>query len=290
MLKRLLRGSSSQSSKDKQSEENKKPKYNLPRTTEVWPCEWPCDEFLRAVGICDDFYHLAENAGLTNFLHDQREQYLLVTNIFGQKFYFHAKKSPPSVEFHLYDEVKEMSLYDLCQVCKIPFIGSIEEPHRSNVEGFIDEIVVGETRKVSDARITSIHFPVLRYFAIFASRCLIGRGNSGNLSAPDIVILRHALFRDTTFSLGAIIAKQLSLNRTKGPIFGGIFASRLAAHFEIPIRHYEKEEKLLPPVFLDYKSMVAHDFIVKNKKKLLKYNLIFGKHTMRLLPSCALFV
>ena len=81
--------------------------------------------------------------------------------------------------------------------------------------------------------------------------------------------MRHALFRDTTFSLGVVIAKRLSLNLIKGPIFGGIFASRLAAHFNIPIRHYEKEEKLLPPIFLDYKSMVAHDFIVKDKKKML---------------------
>ena len=31
---------------------------------------------------------------------------------------------------------------------------------------------------VSDARITSIHFPVLCYFAVFASSCLIGHGNS----------------------------------------------------------------------------------------------------------------
>ena len=60
------------------------------------------------------------------------------------------------------------------------------------------------------------------------------------------------------------ITKRLSLNRTKGPIFGGIYASCLAAHFNIPIRHYEKEEKLMPPVYLDYKSMVAHDFIVKH--------------------------
>ena len=112
-------------------------------------------------------------------------------------------------------------------------------------------------RKVSNARITSIHFPVLRYFSIFASRCLIGRGNSGNLSAPDIVILRHALFQDTIFSLGAIIAKWLNLNRTKGPVLGGIFASRLAAHFNIPIRHYEKEEKLLPSAYLDYKYASA---------------------------------
>ena len=86
MLKRLLRGSSSRSSKDKESEENQKPKYNLPRTARVRPCEWPCDEFLRAAGIHDDFYYLAENAGLTDFLHDQREQYLLLTNISCKTF------------------------------------------------------------------------------------------------------------------------------------------------------------------------------------------------------------
>ena len=103
MLKRFLRGSSSRSSKDKQSEENKKPKYNLPPTAEVRPCEWPCDEFLRAAGIYDDFYYLAENAGLADFLHDQLEQYLLLTNIFVQNFHFHARRSPPSVDFYLYD-------------------------------------------------------------------------------------------------------------------------------------------------------------------------------------------
>ncbi len=154
------------------------------------------------------------------------------------------------MDFYLYDEYKEMTLREFCEVCKLPFPGFIEEPHRNDVEGFIDTIAVGETRKVSNARITSIHFPVLRYFAIFASGCLIGRGNCGNLSAPDIVILCHALFRDDTFSMGAIVAKRLNLNRTKGPVLGGIFASRLAAHFNIPIRHYEKEEKLLPPIFI----------------------------------------
>ena len=121
------------------------------------------------------------------------------------------------MDFYLYDEYKELTLREFCRVCKLPFPGIIEEPHSNDVEGFIDTIAVGETRKVSDARITSIHFPVLRYFAIFASRCLIGRGNCGNLSAPDIVILCHALFHDDTFSMGAIVAKRLNLNRTKGP-------------------------------------------------------------------------
>ena len=128
-MKRFLRGSSSQSSKDKQAKENKNSKYNLPRIAEVRPCEWPCDEFLREAEIYEHFYYLAENAGLTDFLHDQCGQYLLLSNIFVQNFHFHARRSPPSVEFHLYDEVKEMSLYDFCRVCKIPFEGSIEEPH-----------------------------------------------------------------------------------------------------------------------------------------------------------------
>ena len=101
-----------------------------------------------------------------------------------------------------------MSLYDFCRVCLVPFEGKTEEPHREDVDGFIDTITLGETRKVSDARITSIHFPVLRYFALFASRCLIGCGNCGNLSVPDIFILFHGLFRDDSVSMGCIIAKQ----------------------------------------------------------------------------------
>ena len=91
--------------------------------------------------------------------------------------------------------------------------------------------------------------------------------------------------------MGVIIAKRLSLNRTKGPIFGGIYAARLAKHFEIPIRHYEKEETLLPPTFLDYKSMVAHEFIVNNDDKILLYNLRFHKkhNEIIILPAPSLF-
>jgi len=91
--------------------------------------------------------------------------------------------------------------------------------------------------------------------------------------------------------MGGIIAKRLSLNRTKGPIFGGIYASRLAAHFNIPIRHYEKEEKVMPRVYLDYKSMVAHDFIVKNREGELKYKLFFDKHHPKTIamPAPSLF-
>ena len=83
-MRRLLRGSSSRSSKEKQKEEEEKPKFNLPRTAKVRPCEWPSDDFLRRAGIYEDFYLLIENVGLTDFLRDQRHQYLLLTNTFVQ--------------------------------------------------------------------------------------------------------------------------------------------------------------------------------------------------------------
>ena len=68
------------------------------------------------------------------------------------------------------------------------------------MESFIHEISIGENRGVSGARVASIHFPVLRYYSLFAGRCLIGRGESGGLRDPDLAILRHALHRDRTYS------------------------------------------------------------------------------------------
>ena len=145
------------------------------------------------------------------------------------------------VDFYLYDEYKEMMLYEFCEVCKLPYEGSVEEPRPSDVEDFIYEVTLVERRRVSEARVASLNFPILRYYSLFAGRCLIGRGESGGLSAPDLAILRHALVCDKTFSFGAMVARRLSLNRTKGSIFGGIYASRLAKHFEIPSRHDERD-------------------------------------------------
>ena len=51
-----------------------------------------------------------------------------------------------------------MMLYDFCEVCKLPYEGSIEEPRPSDVEDFINEVTVGERRKVSEARVSSLHF------------------------------------------------------------------------------------------------------------------------------------
>ena len=76
---------------------------------------------------------------------------------------------------------------------------------------------------------------------------------------------------------------QLHTNLSKGSIFGGAYATRLATHFEIPIWHDEKEEMLLPTKYLDYASMVAHDFIDNNEDKRLLYNLVFSQGTREII-------
>ena len=87
-----------------------------------------------------------------------------------------------------------MSLRNFCALCRIPYEGELEEPHREDVAGFVNTIAIEEPKKGSEAKVSSIHFPVLRYFALFASRCLIGHGNSGNLSIPDIITIMPIIF------------------------------------------------------------------------------------------------
>ena len=119
---------------------------------------------------------------------------------------------------------------------------------------------------------------------------MTGRWESGTLSSPDLAILCHALHRDRTFSLGAMIARRLHSNCSNGIIYGGIYASLLAGHFEIPIRHDEEEEMLLPTKYLDYDSMVRHSFI-DSGIRLFRYNLVFSRGTREIitLPAPSLF-
>ena len=263
-MRRFLRGSSSRNPKE---DEKNHPKYVVPRVTEVRACEWPSDEFLRTAGLYEDFYYLVENAGLTAFVEDKCPQYLLLTNIFVQSFNFYPRKNLPMVEFMIYDVPQCMTLQDFCNVCKLPYVGDICDPRPRDLEDFIGSIAVGEERGVSRARIASIHFPVPRYFSLFVGKCLIGRGEAGSLSSLDLAVLRE------------------------GVVYGVIYATRLARNFEIPIRLREEEEMLLREKYLDYDSMVRHDFLDRDASRRMIYNLVFSQGTRETitLPAPSLF-
>ena len=113
-MRRLLRGSSSQSSKEKAL----KPKYNLPRTAEVRACEWPSEDFLRAVEFMKIFMNWLRLQALplsstTNVVSISCSQiHLCKTFIFITWAAIQAYKNPaPAPEQEPQDEPPRQSVY-----------------------------------------------------------------------------------------------------------------------------------------------------------------------------------
>lgn len=129
------------------------------------------------------------------------------------------------MRFNLYSETRQIRLTGFCEICLIPYDGGLREPRPAEFEDFLLTFTVGEERGVSKATTTSLQFPFVHYFALFIVKCLAAREKGSLLSAPDLTILCRALHNDHTFNLGAIIARHLHLNRTKGKIHSGIYAT-----------------------------------------------------------------
>ena len=140
----------------------------------------------------------------------------------------------------------------------IPSDGSLAEPRPAGFEDFYRTLTVGDERGVSAITATGLHFPDVHYFALFITKCLLAREKVGALSSPDLAVLRRALEGDNTHSLGAIVARRLHLNKSQGEIHGGIFAIRLAAHFNVDICPHDYP---LTKVYLDHATMEHHHFL-----------------------------
>ena len=74
------------------------------RMAELRPCEWPHNHFMEGARILQEFAQYAANAGLTNFIVAECEQYHLLTNSFVQSFHFLVRNNPREVKFNLYAE------------------------------------------------------------------------------------------------------------------------------------------------------------------------------------------
>ena len=85
------------------------------------------------------------------------------------------------------------------------------------------------------------------------------------------------------------MARRLHINRSKGKIHGGIYATRLASHFNIQIHQHDYP---LPKVYLDRQTMAHHQFIDRESTDItVPYNLVFSLDTRDIipLPAPALF-
>ena len=101
---------------------------------------------------------------------------------------------------------------------------------------FLSSLCSGEDRGVTQARIKSIQFPSIRYFALFNEKCIVGKQDSSTLCSPNLSLILTALTGIKQYNLGAIFARRLQRNTSSGHFYGGICASSVAARLGVSPR------------------------------------------------------
>lgn len=97
--------------------------------------------------ILQEFNQYVANAGLTDFIPAECEQYHLLTNSFVQNFHFHPRNNPPEVSFNLYVEHRQIPLTEFCDICMLSSDGGLVEPRTSEFDGFYRTLTVEDERE-----------------------------------------------------------------------------------------------------------------------------------------------
>ncbi|KAK1685252.1 hypothetical protein QYE76_046100 [Lolium multiflorum] len=249
---------------------------------------FPCYEFLSNAGLLDDFLTLVRKAGLTAYMEDERKQYYMLTKIFVESFKFNNKHFNPTVAFKIYGNPVTMKLKDFCAALDIAPAGTakkIEDNPRVLLELY-REITNDDCRTIQRGKIRNIQLPAIKYFAYYLATSILGRENTSNISSYHLAFLIAALTGETPYHLGSVIARRLS---NKGPIYGGIIASRILARLDLPLDPTDVE---IPPVKLDIAAMKSHQFVTADSSMdNIVYRMLFADGDERevLLPQTDLF-
>ncbi|KAK1696767.1 hypothetical protein QYE76_013464 [Lolium multiflorum] len=247
---------------------------------------FPCYEFLSNAGLLDDFLTLIGKAGLTTYMEDERKQYYMLTKIFVESFKFNNKHFNPTVAFKIYGTPVTMKLKDFCAALGIA--PQVQRRRLRTTPGFAElyrEITNDDCRTIQRGKIRNIQLPAIKYFAYYLATSILGRENTSNISSYHLAFLIAALTGRHLIIL-ALIARRLS---NKGPIYGGIIASRILARLDLPLDPNDVE---IPPVKLDIAAMKSHQFFtVDSSMDNIVYRMLFADGDERevLLPQTDLF-
>ncbi|KAK1614088.1 hypothetical protein QYE76_019605 [Lolium multiflorum] len=249
---------------------------------------FPCYDFLRNAGLLDDFLTLVGKAGLTTYVGDESEQYYTLTKIFVESFKFNNKHFHPTVSFKIYGKPITMKLEIFCAALGIVPVGTarrIEDNPKELLELYRG-ITNDDCRTIQRGKIRNIQLPAIKYFAYYIGTSILGRENTSNISSYHLGFLIAALTGDTPYHLGALVARRLS---NKGPIFGGIIASRVLAYLELPL---DPTDVKITPMRLDIAAMKSHQFVTADSSlDNIVYRILFadGEEREILLPQPDLF-
>jgi hypothetical protein len=164
------------------------------------------------------------------------------------------------VHYKIYNKSVDLPLDVFYTAIRVPQWGSLERIRgqpRPLLELYV-EIFQGRSFIGEGGKTQNIHFPSIRYFSFFITKCVLARKSASKLSLHDLAFIAAALRHDWTYHLGALIAFHLDINHEKGGICGGLIASRLLAlHGVVP--HFLDLQ--VPEEKLDLNSMIHHKFI-----------------------------
>jgi hypothetical protein len=186
---------------------------------------------MNAVGILQDFQTLLSNAGLEHFVDGEPPQFAKLTMSVVQDFKFNWSTSNPMVHYKIYNKSVDLPFDVFCAAIRVPQWGSrkrMKERPRPLMDLY-GEICQGKSFTGEGGKIRNIHFPSIRYFTYFITKCVLARKAASKLSCCDLAFIAAALRGDRTYNLDALIDFCLDANREKGGICGGLVASRLLA-------------------------------------------------------------
>ncbi|KAK1605661.1 hypothetical protein QYE76_029334 [Lolium multiflorum] len=242
---------------------------------------FPCYDFLTNAGILDDFFTLVNRAGLATYVGDEREQYYMLTKIFVESFKFQNTQYEPTVAFKIYGNPVTMELEEFCRALDIAPVGTarrIDDNPRDLLELYRG-ITNDDCRTIQRGKIRNIQLPAIKYFAYYIATSILGRENTSNISSYHLAFLNIALTGRTSYHLGSLIARRLS---NKGPIFGGIIASRVLAYLELPI---DPNDVPLTPRRLDITAMKSHHFVTTDSTvDNMVYRMLFADGDEKEIP------
>ncbi|KAK1606119.1 hypothetical protein QYE76_029792 [Lolium multiflorum] len=242
---------------------------------------FPCYDFLTNAGILDDFFTLVNRAGLAAYVGDEREQYYMLTKIFGESFKFHNTQYKPTVAFKIYGNPVTMELEEFGRALDIAPVGTarrIDDNPRDLLElyrGITDD----DCRTIQRGKIRNIQLPAIKYFAYYIATSILGRENTSNISSYHLAFLNAALTGQTPYHLGSLIARRLS---SRGPIFGGTIALRILTHLRLPL---DSNDVPLTPRRLDIAAMKSHHFVTADSTvDNMVYRMLFADGDEKEIP------
>ncbi|KAK1646761.1 hypothetical protein QYE76_064566 [Lolium multiflorum] len=205
----------------------------------------------------------------------------MLTKIFVDSFKFNNSRFTPTVTFRIYDNPITMKLKDFCVALDVASVGTAKkiENNPKALAELYREVTNDDSRTIQRGKIRNIQLPAIRYFAYYLATSILGRENTSNISSYHLAFLVAALTGKTPYHLGSLVARRLS---AKGPIYGGIIASRILAHLDLPL---DPTDVKLTPARLDIAAMKSHQFVTTDSSlDNIVYKMLFIDGDEREIP------